>query len=210
MKSRGQLLIVDGIDGAGKSENIASIQRLLECEGLDVVVTREPGGTELAESLRALILNQPMDSLTEALLVFAARRDHVKNVIEPALARGAWVLSDRFIDSTWAYQGAGRGFDLQVLGELERWVLEGLRPDLTLWYDASPVTAARRRSGVRAADRFEAEEIAFFERVQAGYRMRMEADSHRYRRIDANQSREAVWEAVQKAIRMFVSANIDK
>ena len=135
----------EGIDGAGKSSHIEAVAQALRQQGHAVVLTREPGGTPLAEQLRELFLHQPMDALTEALLVFAARRDHLVTVIEPALARGDTVLCDRFTDATFAYQGAGRGFDLAVLRQLEQWVQHSRQPDLTLWFDVPAAVAAARR-----------------------------------------------------------------
>jgi len=140
--STGRFISFEGIDGAGKTTHIDALERLWREAGHEVVRTREPGGTALAEKLRGLFLHDAMDPLTEALLVFAGRRDHIKQVIEPALARGAWVLCDRFTDATFAYQGGGRGFDLKVLTQLEDWVQSGLQPDLTLLFDLPPQVAA--------------------------------------------------------------------
>ncbi len=182
----------EGIDGAGKSSHIEALADWARARGAEVVLAREPGGTPLAEKLRALFLHDDMDPLTEALLVFAARRDHLREVIEPALARGAVVLCDRFTDSTFAYQGAGRGFDLTVLAQLETWVQQGRQPDLTLWFDLSPTEAARRRAAVRSADRLEREDETFFTRVRDGYAQRAQATPARFVRIDAAQTREAV------------------
>ena len=162
--------------------------------------TREPGGTPLAEDLRAMVLNRPMDPLTEALLVFAARRDHVVNVIQPALARGEVVLADRFADASFAYQGGGRGVPLAQLNTLEAWACEGLQPDLTLWFDLDPAEAAQRRARAREADRFEAEDLAFFERVRAGYAARAAAQPARFARLDAGQSLAAVAAQVQAVL----------
>ena len=145
----GRFVTFEGIDGAGKSSHIEALADWVRARGAEVVLAREPGGTPLAEKLRALFLHENMDPLTEALLVFAARRDHLRLCIEPALARGAVVLCDRFTDSTFAYQGAGRGFDLAVLAQLEAWVQQGRQPDLTLWFDLDPTEAARRRAAVR-------------------------------------------------------------
>ena len=131
----GRFITVEGIDGAGKTTHIEALDDAWRAAGREVVRTREPGGTELAERLREMVLHEPMDALTESLLVFAARRDHLHRVIEPALARGAWVLCDRFTDATFAYQGGGRGFDLAVLSQLEHWVQQGRQPDLTLLFD---------------------------------------------------------------------------
>jgi len=197
---RGRFITLEGIDGAGKSSHLAALQAWLAERCTEVVVTREPGGTPLAEQVRNLVLHTPMDPLTEALLVFAARRDHLCAVIEPALARGACVLCDRFTDASFAYQGAGRGFSLDVLTALEAWVQEGLQPDLTLWFDAPPATAADRRAAVRAPDRFEAQDEAFFSRVAAGYARRAAAAPQRFARIDAAQERQQVWLQVQQAV----------
>jgi dTMP kinase len=188
----GRFISFEGIDGAGKSTHIEPLADHLRQRGLEVVVTREPGGTPLAEQLRELVLHAPMDALTEALLVFAARRDHLAGRIEPALARGAFVLCDRFTDATFAYQGGGRGFDGAVLAQLERWVQQGREPDLTLWFDLPAETAADRRAAVRAPDRFEAEDLAFFERVRQGYAQRAKAAPERFVRLDAAAGRQAV------------------
>jgi dTMP kinase len=165
-----------------------------------VLVTREPGGTDLAESLRQLVLHQPMDALTEALLVFAARRDHLQHCIEPALAAGDTVLCDRFTDATFAYQGGGRGFELAVLARLEDWVQQGRQPELTLWFDLPAATAAARRAAARAPDRFEREDAAFFERVRAGYEARCRGAPQRFVRIDAERPLEAVRAQVLAAL----------
>jgi dTMP kinase len=190
--SSGRFVSFEGIDGAGKSSHVEALAAWARARGAEVVLTREPGGTPLAEALRALFLNDAMDALTEVLLMFAARRDHLKQVIEPALARGALVLCDRFTDATFAYQGAGRGFDRGVLAQLEAWVQEGRQPDLTLWFDVDPAEAARRRGAARAADRLEREDALFFERVRAGYAERAAAAPARFARIDAAQPLEAV------------------
>jgi dTMP kinase len=172
----------------------------LRDRGHEPVVTREPGGTELAEQLRSLILHEAMDPLTEALLVFAARRDHLQRVIEPALSRGSTVLCDRFTDATFAYQGGGRGFDLGVLAALEGWVQHGRQPDLTLWFDLPPATAAERRAAVRAPDRFERQDGAFFERVRAGYARRCAEAPARFVRLDASAGRAAVWAQIEATL----------
>ena len=193
----GLFVSVEGIDGAGKTTHVNALQSRWQAQGRDVVRTREPGGTELAESLRELVLHRPMDPLTESLLVFAARRDHLVQVIEPALARGAWVLCDRFTDATFAYQGGGRGFDLQVLNTLEGWVQQGRQPDLTLVFDVDPAVAAARLSAARAPDRFEAQDLAFFRRVNAGYQARMEANPQRFAVVDAGLNIDEVAAQVQ-------------
>lgn len=187
-----RFITFEGIDGAGKSTHIARLAERFSQRGATLVNTREPGGTELAESLRGLFLHSGMDGLTEALLVFAGRRDHLVRVIEPALAAGHTVICDRFTDATFAYQGFGRGMDLSVLGTLEQWVQQGRQPDLTLWFDLPAEMAAARRAAARAADRFEQQDLDFFERVRAGYAARAAAAPQRFARIDAAQSIEQV------------------
>ncbi len=191
-----RFITFEGIDGAGKSTHIEALAERLRQAGGEVVMTREPGGTALAEKLRELVLHTSMDALTEALLVFAARRDHVRQVIAPALARGATVLCDRFTDASFAYQGAGRGFDLAQLATLEAWVQEGLQPDLTFWFDLPAETAAERRAAARSPDRFEQLDVDFFNRVRAGYEARAQQSPARFARIDAARPREAVWAQV--------------
>lgn len=198
--SSGRFISFEGIDGAGKTTHIDAVERAWRAAGHDVVRTREPGGTPLAESLRELVLHQAMDPLTEAMLVFAARRDHVQQVIRPALARGAWVLCDRFTDATFAYQGAGRGFDLGVLTQLEQWVQDGLQPELTLLFDLSPAVAAARLRDARQPDRFEALDAAFFERVRSGYLARRDASPQRFALIKADASPTEVGEQVLQAL----------
>ncbi|MCX7659052.1 MULTISPECIES: dTMP kinase [Caldimonas] len=195
-----RFITVEGIDGAGKSTHVTAIVERLRAQGFEVVQTREPGGTALAEALRELILHRPMDALTETLLIFAARRDHLREVIEPALARGAVVVCDRFTDATFAYQGAGRGFDKAVLGQLEAWVQEGRQPDLTLWFDLPAEVAAQRLTHARLPDRFEQEPQRFFERVADGYRERARAHPQRFVVIDANAAVPAVRAQVEAAL----------
>ena len=197
----GLFISFEGIDGAGKSTHITALADAFTASGRAVTLTREPGGTPLAEKLRAMVLNDAMDSLTESLLIFAARRDHIVNVIGPALARGDVVLCDRFTDATFAYQGAGRGFDGGVLITLEKWVQYSgsdalLQPDLTVWFDLRPDQAAKRLAGARVPDKFEAQPVEFFRRVAQGYADRQQADFSRFARIDASQTREAVWRDV--------------
>ena len=197
MSSTGLFISFEGIDGAGKSTHIEALAQAFAQQGRHVTLTREPGGTPLAEKLREMVLHDAMDSLTESLLVFAARRDHLQQVIEPALARGDVVLCDRFTDATFAYQGGGRGFDLAVLRQLEAWVqtsADGLRqPDVTVWFELDPAIAAQRLAAARVPDRFESQPVAFFQAVSDGYAARAEADSARFVRLNAAQSREAVW-----------------
>lgn len=203
---QGLFISFEGIDGAGKSTHIEALAQAFRSRGRDVILTREPGGTPLAEQLRTLALNESMDPLTEALLMFAARREHLLQVIEPALGRGQVVLCDRFTDATFAYQGAGRGFDWEVLAQLERWVqrtpASDLRePDLTLLFDLAPEIAAQRLAGARVPDKFEAQPLEFFRQVAAGYERRAAAAPGRFARIPAAQAREQVWECVLDAVR---------
>jgi dTMP kinase len=196
----GRFITFEGIDGAGKSTHIEALAQRLRGKGASVVLTREPGGTALAEQLRELVLHAPMDALTEALIVFAARRDHVQQVIEPALARGETVVCDRFTDATFAYQGGGRAFDSAVLAQLEQWVHGGLQPDLTLWLDLPAELAAQRRAAARSADRFEQQDLSFFARVRQAYAARMAADPERFVRIDAALAPDAVWRQIGQAL----------
>ena len=204
--SPGVFISFEGIDGAGKSTHIKPLADALRDRGRMVTLTREPGGTPLAEKIRELALNQAMDPLSEALLMFAARRDHLRLVIEPALAAGQVVLCDRFTDATFAYQGAGRGFDLALLSQLERWVQampDGTlrQPDLTLLFELAPEMAAQRLAGSRAPDKFESQPAGFFRAVAAGYDQRAKADPSRFARIAADRSREAVWGDVLSVVR---------
>lgn len=205
----GLFLTLEGIDGAGKSSHLDALEARFKAQGRTVVRTREPGGTPLAETLRALVLEQPMTPLTESLLVFAARCEHIAQVIEPALARGEVVLCDRFTDATFAYQGAGRGFDTAVLSTLEQWVQAGraglpaaqlLQPQFTLWFDLAPEIAAQRLAGARVPDKFEAQPVEFFRRVAQGYADRAAADASRFVRIDASQARDQVWQQIDTAL----------
>ena len=202
MTKTGLFISFEGIDGAGTSTHIDGLAAAFKAQGRQVTLTREPGGTPLAEKLREMVLHDAMDSLTEALLIFAARRDHLHNVIEPALARGDVVLCDRFTDATFAYQGSGRGFDLGVLQQLEAWVQKtpsGLRqPDVTVWFELDPAIAAVRLAGARVPDRFEAQPVAFFQKVSDGYAARAQTDAQRFVRLDAAQTREAVWQQLQQ------------
>lgn len=200
----GLFITFEGIDGAGKSSHIDALAQAFRQAGRTVTLTREPGGTPLAEKLRQLLLHDAMDPLTEALVVFAARRDHLVQVIEPALARGEVVISDRFTDATFAYQGAGRGFDWQKLLVLERMAQTGCgldvslmrEPDLTIWFDLPAAVAAGRLATARVPDRFEAQPQAFFAAVADGYARRCAQAPGRFARIDAHQSRDAVWQQV--------------
>jgi dTMP kinase len=198
---RGSFLTLEGVDGAGKSTHLDWIARRLETAGKKVVVTREPGGTHLGEELRKLLLAQPMHLETEALLMFAARREHLDKVIQPALAAGDWVLSDRFTDASFAYQGGGRGLDLARIEILENWVQQGLQPDLTLVFDLSVDEAKRRRAAATAApDRFEQEDLDFFTRVRSVYLARAERYPHRIRLIDASQTIETIRKSLEEIL----------
>ena len=196
----GVFITFEGIDGAGKTSHLNELEKRWRDGGRHVVRTREPGGTPLAEPLREMLLHRAMDPLTETLIAFAARRDHLVTVIEPALAQGAWVLCDRFTDATFAYQGAGRGFDLTVLTALEGWVQQGRQADLTLVFDVDPAVAAKRLSAARSPDRFEAQDEAFFERVRSGYRARIDQAPDRYAVIDAGRTPEEVARQVADAL----------
>ena len=183
--SRGKFITLEGIDGAGKSTHVGGIADFLRGRGREVVVTREPGGTPLGEKLRAVLLSQAMTIDTETLLMFAARREHIAQVIAPALAQGRWVICDRFTDATYAYQGSGGGMAKDRIAVLERWVHDGLRPDLTLVFDV-PVEVALARLPKERKDRFESEDKAYFERVRAGYLERAAAEPHRVRVVDGS------------------------
>lgn len=200
----------EGIDGAGKSTHIEGLAQWFKSRGHVVTLTREPGGTPLAEKFRELALHESMDPLTEALVMFAARREHLIQVIEPALARGEVVLCDRFTDATFAYQGGGRGFDWSVLKALEQMVQKvpasTLRqPDLTIWFDLDPAVAAQRLSAARVPDKFESQPQSFFQAVRDGYAKRMQESPSRFAHIEADQSREDVWSEVLKAVELAYS-----
>jgi dTMP kinase len=198
--TRGKFITFEGIDGAGKTSHISWVTAHLQILGHTIVQTREPGGTPLGEKLRDIILNDSMQPATEALLVFAARQEHVLQVIEPALSKGYWVLSDRFTDATFAYQGYGRGFDLNDLAQLEQWVQRGLQPDLTLVFDCPEAVAAQRLAKAREADKFERESQAFFKRVREGYLARAKAQAGRFLIIDSSQPPDHVRQALQLAL----------
>jgi dTMP kinase len=206
----GRFITFEGIDGAGKSTHIEPLAQRLRARGRTVVCTREPGGTPLAERLRELVLHEPMARLAETLLVFAARCDHIERVIAPALGRDEVVLCDRFTDATFAYQGFGRGQDLATLAELERWVHAGLQPDVTLWFDIAPLLAAERRARARAADRFEAEDLAFFARVRDGYLARMAQAPDRFVRIAADRPLDDVRRQIDSALSARGFVGIDR
>ena len=200
----GYFISFEGIDGAGKSTHIDAFGKLLKerYPDRDVVMTREPGGTQLGEQLRALLLDASMNLETEALLMFAARREHIAQVIEPALSAGKVVISDRFTDASFAYQGGGRGLSLEKLNDLERWVQgrsDGtlLQPNLTFLFDLPGSIAESRRSKVRAPDKFEKMDLDFFEKVRQEYLRRAKADPKRFYLVDATRTPEVIWSDIQ-------------
>lgn len=202
---RGKFITFEGIDGAGKSTHLAWLAHFLQDKGVEVVVTREPGGTALGEALRKLLLDhcQMMHAETEALLMFAARREHLDKVILPALERGAWVISDRFTDASFAYQGGGRGVPAARLEILEQWVQGNFSPDLTLYFDV-PVTISRQRvQSARVADRFELEPDLFFERVRQAYLQRAQQFPERIRVVDGSLPLAEVRTAMVEAVEEF-------
>ena len=197
----GKFITVEGIEGVGKSTNIAHICSLLETAGIDVVMTREPGGTLLGEAIRGLLLDPRYTGMSpdcELQLMFAARAEHLARVILPALEQGQWVLCDRFTDATYAYQGGGRGIDVGKIAHLEQWVQGDFRPDLTVLLDV-PVDVGLARAGNRGAlDRFEQEQVEFFERVRQGFLTVAREESERVKVIDASRSIEAIFDDVKK------------
>lgn len=204
---RGKFITVEGIDGAGKSTHLAWLERFLQDKGLEVVVTREPGGTALGEALRQLLLDhrQVMHPETEALLMFAARREHLDKVILPALDRGTWVISDRFTDASFAYQGGGRGVAQSKLDNLEQWVQAELSPDLTVYFDVPVIVGRERLQSTRVADRFEMESNLFFERVRQAYLQRAEQFPQRIRVVDGSRLLAEVKTAVAEIVEDFWS-----
>ena len=200
--ARGKFITLEGVDGAGKSTHLVWIAERLRAGGHEVVVTREPGGTPLGERLRELLLTEPMHIETETMLMFAARREHLARVIAPALEAGRWVLSDRFTDATYAYQGGGRGLSIDRIAALEQWVHCDLQPDLTLYFDVSVEVARGRLAGSQSAlqsapDRLEREADGFFERVRSAYLERSAAHPYRIRVIDAAQPLEKVKKSLE-------------
>jgi len=202
----GKFITLEGIDGAGKSTQLAWIVELLQQAGLQPVVTREPGGTPLGERVRALLLDKSMTmhAETEALLMFAARREHLDKVILPALQQGQWVISDRFTDASFAYQGGGRGLDQAKLGILERWVQGELQPDLTLYFDVPVEIGQRRVSQIKDADRFEQEQAGFFQRVRNAYLDRARQFPNRIQIIDSSQPLTEVKAAVEQTVQRLL------
>ncbi|MEO5702750.1 MAG: dTMP kinase [Gammaproteobacteria bacterium] len=203
-----RLITIEGIEGAGKTTSINFISQYLEVQGKQLVITREPGGTALGEQIRSLLLAPRQDGMavdTETLLMFAARAEHLNQIIRPALAAGKWVVSDRFTDASYAYQGGGRGIPADRIATLEEWVQGNLRPDLTLLLDL-PASLGLQRAGRRSApDRFETEQLAFFERVRAAYLEQAKHHPQRYRVIDASQSEEGVEHQIKQALDKLIS-----
>ena len=198
--ARGRFITFEGIDGAGKSTHIATVQALLQARGIDVLLTREPGGTPAGEALRELVLRVPMSMRTETLVMFAARAEHVERLIAPALQAGRWVLCDRFTDATYAYQCGGRGLAQAQVAALEAWVHPDLQPDLTLLFDIDPAIAAARLARARVADRFESEPAAFFGRVRAAYLARASLHAARVAVIEADGSSTELQQRVRQAL----------
>jgi dTMP kinase len=201
---RGKFITFEGIDGAGKTTHLDWFRARLAAErvpaGAIIVMTREPGGTPLGEALRDILLHQPMHLETEALLMFASRREHIASVIEPALARGDWVLCDRFTDATFAYQGGGRGLPVEKLEALEDWVQAGLDPDLTVLFDVPTETASARRGAAREPDKFERESDGFFSRTRAEYLRRAAEAPGRFAIVDATESIDDIRGKLEKIV----------
>lgn len=203
MSTRGRFITLEGVDGSGKSTHSAFVEALLRGAGHAVLRTREPGGTPLAEALRRLVLDSPMDGVCEVLLMFAARADHVRNVIRPALESGTWVVCDRFTDATLAYQGGGKGVQKALIGSLAEATHADVRPDLTLLFDCPFEVASGRLAGMdKSMDRFEREGRAFFERVRGAYLEAAENEPQRFRVIDASKS----LDDVKNLVKQFVSS----
>ncbi|MBM6928309.1 dTMP kinase [Parasutterella secunda] len=195
---RGRFITFEGIDGAGKSTQIDVIEATLKARGLEVIRTREPGGTPLGEVIRKELLSVSMDPATETLLFFASRAEHIAQVIRPALERGAWVLSDRFTDATYAYQVGGRGFPAEKVEELERWTHGDLQPDRTVLFDIEPEVAAKRVAQARNLDRFEKENLDFFTRVRNAYLTRAKQSPDRFLIVNSMQDKETVSDILRK------------
>ncbi len=204
--TRGRFLTLEGVDGAGKSTHLDWLCETLRSQGITVVQTREPGGTPLGEHLRSLLLHTPMQLETETLLVFAARCEHVRTVIEPALARGEWVVCDRFTDASYAYQGGGRQLGADPIRVLENWVHPHLQPDRTWLFDLAPEIARERLERTRPSDRFEREDNRFFERTRAAYLERARQDASRFLVIDAAQSIDVIRDQLRVDLERLIHA----
>ena len=205
--SRGRFITLEGMDGAGKTTHLEWLRQRLTAQGVALTVTREPGGTALGEALRTLLLDVPgiRDPETEALLMFAARREHIAQVIVPALSAGRWVLCDRFTDATYAYQAGGSGMAWDRVAALERWVQGDLQPDLTLYFDLDPEIGRARTQKVRAPDRFEREQQAFYERVRAAYQRRAAEYPQRIKVIDAARSIPEIQQELEKILNLLIN-----
>lgn len=197
---KAKFITLEGMDGAGKSTHISSIISLLKQRSVEVVSTREPGGTELGERLRELLLHEAMHPETETLLMFAARREHIAQVIAPALARGAYVLSDRFTDATYAYQCGAKGVNALKIEQMEQWVQDGLQPDMTLLFDVPVEVSMQRLSAAREPDKFERESADFFTRIRNAYLERARQNPERFKVIDSNRPLDEVAQSVMHAI----------
>ena len=209
MSRQARFITLEGGEGVGKTTNLAFIEQYLRGHGLEVILTREPGGTPLGEKVRSLLLDSThMDSRAELLLVFAARAQHVADVIRPALDAGHWVLCDRFTDASYAYQGGGRGIESSVIGFLERWVQQGVQPDLTLLLDASPGVGLARARNRGHADRFESEQLSFFENVRQAYLDRAAAQPQRIKRVDASASLEEVQDELARHLDHLIESSL--
>jgi dTMP kinase len=196
----GKFITLEGMDGAGKSTHIPNIIALLQASGHEVVSTREPGGTPLGERLRELLLHEPMHAETETLLMFAARREHIATVIAPALLRGAYVLSDRFTDASYAYQHGAKGVDIKKIEALENWVHADLQPNITLLFDVPVEVSMQRLANARQPDKFERESYDFFHKIRQAYLLRASQNPNRFRIVDANQPLEFVKRSVEEII----------
>jgi len=211
VETPGKFITIEGTEGVGKSTNLAFVRDWLQARGLEVVVTREPGGTPLAEELRELLLAprlEAVDATAELLLIFAARAQHLAQVIKPALERGAWVLSDRFTDATYAYQGGGRGLDKAVIRQLEQLIQHSLQPQLTLILDIDPAQGLARAAARGELDRFEREDMLFFERVRQAYRERIATAPERYALVDAGQPLEAVQQQINTVLQRLLGDTV--
>lgn len=201
---RGRFITFEGIDGAGKTTQIDRLEHFLRSNAIEVVRTREPGGTPLGEKIRGLLLGDDMGVTAETLLFFAGRAEHVERVIRPALERGAWVLSDRFADATYAYQAGGKGVPGERVEALEAWTLKGFAPDRTILFDLPPAVAEGRRAGREASDRFERENRDFFDRVRDAYLERAKNDPERFVVVDASADPDAIAETLLKEVRPWL------
>jgi len=207
MSQTGKFITLEGMDGAGKSTHIPNIVTQLQATGKEVVCTREPGGTALGEELRALLLHKPMHPETETLLMFAARREHIAEVIAPSLAKGAYVLSDRFTDATYAYQAGAKAVNSAKVNQLETWVQEGLQPDMTILFDVPVAVSLQRLASARVPDKFESEGEAFFEKLRNAYLERAQSNPDRFRIIQADKAIEDVRIEVGKMVEEFLLTN---